>query len=401
MKDDVFVATPNAALLSRMGSILEHPEANPFRQAGFHNRVAESYQEGAGWLFAGDFKQLFAAHPQSPGSHAEALGILDFQDIVVNRREGSGRTATVAAVNFDRPRRGIPSWLAAPAPMRALDFISPDASFAAVFVVKNPVNLLDDLLTAVPELAADLDKLEAEHGINLRDLATPLGGEVALAIDGPLLPKPSWKLVMEVYDPRSLESSLEQLAARLDSQLKAEGKSGITLTHETSGGETYYTLLSTAPAFEVDYLFVDGYLLVAPSRALLDSAVAQRASGFTLASAAKFRSLLPSDQQVNFSALVYQNLGPAIAPLAGALDKAQQGTNPATQQPGGRPSIARMLAGAGPSLTYAYAQEDRILFASNSENGPLGLNLGTLASLRGLVGIVGSHQGAAAAGETH
>jgi hypothetical protein len=398
VKDDVFVATPNAALLSRMGSILEHPAANPFRQAGFHNRVAESYQEGAGWLFAGDFKKLLAAHPQSPGSHAEALGILDFQDIVVNRREGSGRTATVAAVNFDRPRRGIPSWLAAPAPMRALDFISPDASFAAVFVVKNPVNLLDDLLTAVPELAASLDKLEAEHGINLRDLATPLGGEVALAIDGPLLPKPSWKLVMEVYDPRGLEGSLEQLAARLDSQLKAEGKSGITLTHETSGGQTYYTLLSTAPAFEVDYLFVDGYLLVAPSRALLDSAVAQRASGFTLASAAKFRSLLPSDPQVNFSALVYQNLGPAIAPLAGALDKAQQGTNPT--QPGGRPSIARMLAGAGPSLTYAYAQEDRILFASNSENGPLGLNLGTLASLRGLVGVIGSHH-AAAAGETH
>jgi len=65
------------------------------------------------------------------------------------------------------------------------------------------------------------------------------------------------------------------------------------------------------------------------------------------------------------------------------------GKNAATQA--GRPSIAGMLAATGPSLTYAYAQEDRILFASNSENGPLGLNLGTLASLRGLVGAMGSH----------
>jgi ferric-dicitrate binding protein FerR (iron transport regulator) len=397
VKDDLFVATPSAALLSKMGSILEHPAANPFRQSGFHNRVAEVYRDGAGWLFSGDFKQLLAAHAPSSASshnHAEALGILDFQDIVVNRREGSGRTETVAAVNFDRPRRGIPSWLAAPAPMRALDFISPDANFAAVFVVKNPVNLLDDLLTASPELGSELDKLSAEHGINLRDLATPLGGEVALAIDGPLLPKPSWKLVMEVYDPRALESSLEQLAARLDAQLKAEGKPGITLTHETSGGQTYYTLRSTDPAIEVDYLFAGGYLVVAPSRALLDRAVAQHASGFTLASAAKFRSLLPADRQVNFSALVYQNLGSAIAPLASTLGQAQPGANPA-----GHPSIAGMLAAAGPSLTYAYAQEDRILFASNSENGPLGLNLGTLASLRGLVGAMGSHHGAAAAGE--
>ncbi|HEV7518913.1 MAG TPA: FecR domain-containing protein, partial [Thermoanaerobaculia bacterium] len=392
VKDDLFVATPNAALLAGMGSILEHPAANPFRQTGFHNRVAEIYRDGAGWLFSGDFKKLLAAHTPSPNSHAEALGILDFQDIVVNRREGSGRTETVAAVNFDRPRRGIPSWLAAPAPMRALDFISPDANFAAVFVVKNPVNLLDDLLAASPELGAELDKLKAEHGINLRDLATPLGGEVALAIDVPLLPKPSWKLVLEVYDPRALEGSLEQLAARLDAQLKAEGKAGITLTHETSGGQTYYALRATDPAIEVDYLFADGYLVVAPSRALLDRALAQRASGFTLSSAAKFRSLLPADRQVNFSALVYQNLGSAIAPLAGALGKVQP-------EAAGQPSIARMLAGAGPSLTYAYAQDDRILFASNSENGPLGLNLGTLASLRGLVGAMGSHHRAAAAGE--
>jgi ferric-dicitrate binding protein FerR (iron transport regulator) len=408
VQGNFFVATPSAALLAEMGTIVAQPAANPFLQAGFHNRVAESYQEGAGWLFAGDFQKLLAAHPPSAGSHAEALGILDFQDVVINRREGSGHTATVAAVNFIRPRRGIPSWLAAPAPMRSLDFISSDANAAAVAVVKNPTDLLNDLLTAVPDLAAHLDQLQAEDGINLRDLAAPLGGEIAFALDGPLLPKPSWKLVVEVYNPQSLESSLEQLTASLNTQLQAKGKPGITLTHQTTGGQTYYTIAGTAAtapaasaasAFEIDYLFVDGYLVMTPSRALLESTLAQRAAGTTLASSAKFRSLLPADQQVNFSALVYQNLPAAIGSMAGAFDKVQQGAAGVAPHPG-HPSIARMLAGAGPSLTYAYAQEDRILFASNSENGPLGLNLGTLASLRGLIGMASGHHGAAA-GEVH
>jgi hypothetical protein len=282
--------------------------------------------------------------------------------------------------------------------MRSLDFISSDASAAAVAVVKNPTDLLNDLLTAVPELAAHLDQVQAEHGINLRDLAAPLGGEIAFALDGPLLPKPSWKLVVEVYNPQSLESSLEQLTASLNTQLQAKGKPGITLTHQTTGGQTYYTIAGTAAtasaasAFEIDYVFVDGYLVMTPSRALLESTLAQRAAGATLASSAKFRSLLPEDQQVNFSALVFHNLGSVVAPLAGLAPQGASGNS----GPGGR-SLARMIAASGPTLTYAYAQEDRILFASHSENGPLGLNLGTLASLRGLIGGMASGHGAEAA----
>src|SRR6185295_124506 len=94
VKDDLFVATPNPGLLSQMGSILEHPAANPFKASAFHNRVAAVYQDGAGWLFSGDFKKILAQHGSSPDRHAEALGILDFQDLVVNRREGTGRTET-------------------------------------------------------------------------------------------------------------------------------------------------------------------------------------------------------------------------------------------------------------------------------------------------------------------
>ena len=52
----------------------------------------------------------------------------------------------------------------------------------------------------------ELAKLETELGFSLRDdLAAALGGDAAVAIDGPLLPKPSWKVVVEVVDPSRLE----------------------------------------------------------------------------------------------------------------------------------------------------------------------------------------------------
>jgi hypothetical protein len=44
-----------------------------------------------------------------------------------------------------------------------------------------------------------------------------------------------------------------------------------------------------------------------------------------------------------------------------------------------------MLVGQGPTLYYAYAEPDRIVFAGSNQN-PLGLNLGTLASFGGMLG---------------
>jgi len=403
-----FVAAPSAALLARVAAVLARPDANPFVRTAFHDRVAAAYRDGAGWLFAGDLRAILARRhgdgtAPSDSSTAEALGLLDLDGFVVDRREGPGKSETRAAVTFDRPRRGIASWLAAPAPMGALGFISPDATLAAAFVIKNPALLLDDLLAALPKFGDDLQRLETEQGINLRDLAAPLGGEIALAIDGPLLPEPSWKLIAEVYDPAAFEHGVEQLAARLDQSLRAQGKPGVTVSHQDVGGRTFYAFTFAAAAaasgqvqHEVDYTFADGYLLAAPSRALLERAIAQRASGSTLATSARLQTLLPRDGQVNVSAFLYQNLGSALDPLRGAIDAA---TNAASAG-GARhpPAFARLFA-TGPSLTYAYGEDDRILFAGASDAGPLGQNLGLLASFGSLMGAIdhpGAQLGAAA-----
>ncbi len=392
------VAAPTAALLAAEAAVLAQPAGNAFVQSTFHQRVATAYQDGVGWLFAGDLKAILARRPASGSSTAEALGLLDFDGIVIDRREVPGKTETRAAVTFDRPRRGIASWLAAPAPMGALAFLSPDATLAAAFVVKNPSSLLDDLLTALPDLGASLERLESEQGVDLRNLAAALGGEVTLAVDGPLLPDPSWKLILEVNDPEAVESSLAQLAARLDQALRAQGKPGLSLTQEVADGRTFYTLRSPgAVGREVDYTFVDGYLVAAPSRALVVQSIATRASGSTLATSAKLQALLPHDGQVNLSAFLYQDLAPALEPLSGVLAGAAGAAAPTHGAPGNVPALAQMLALRGPSLTYAYASEDRILFAGASDAGPLGHNLGLLASFGRLLGAVHSPGGNPAA----
>ena len=151
------------------------------------------------------------------------------------------------------------------------------------------------------------------------------------------------------------------------------------------------------------YLFADGYLVAAPTRAQLDRALAQRAAGTTLAASPKLRGLLGRDGQVNVSALFYQNLAPLAAmaePLGAAVAAAAGGAGGAAGH--GESGLRGLLLGAarGPALLYAYAETDRIVFAGSSDAGPMGLNLGTLAGFGGILGGMERAHGAAMHGRS-
>jgi len=171
---------------------------------------------------AGSVRQQDRAGAQAAGDAEERLtlermGLLDARHLVVERKEHGELAENRAVVSFAGPRHGVASWLAAPAPMGSLDFVSPEANLAAAFVVKAPAALLDDLFALAQasdrDFLAKLAEFEQREGVDVRrDLAAPLGGELAFAFDGPMLPVPSWKLVLEVYDPARLQSTIERLA---------------------------------------------------------------------------------------------------------------------------------------------------------------------------------------------
>jgi hypothetical protein len=394
------VASPSGTELRRVAAVVAGG-ANPFKSTSFYSRVAQDYRDGAGWLFAADLHTLVAKGQENESAEVrqrnEQLGITDLDHFIIDRREIDGRAETRAALTFDQARRGMAAWLAAPAPMGSLSFFSPDANFAAAFVVKSPVSILDEMVSINPDFARELAEAQAKHGIDLRnDLAAPLGGELAMAVDGPLLPTPSWKFVAEVYDPARLQQGFEKAVSQINAELRAHGKPAVRITSEVAGGRTYYTIGSTEGGkLPIHYVFEDGYLVAGPSRALLEQSLQLRQSGVTLATTAKFRDLLGPDGQVNVSAMVYTN----IAPIAKSAQSVLPGDASKGIHGGGPAGIGKMLAGQGPTLYYAYAEPDRIVFAGSNQN-PLGLNLGTLASLGGMAGMMNQARDAAAQQES-
>jgi hypothetical protein len=283
--------------------------------------------------------------------------------LVVERKQNLGRMENSATVSFDGTRSGIANWIAAPAPMGTLDFISPDATFAASFVVNNPAALLKEVSsTMLP--GAMLSGIDV-----MSDIASTLGGEVTIAVDGPLLPSPSWKIAVEVNNPARLEWSIEQMVKA------APAEAQVRLTNEVVGGLTYYTLTSVKSPVAVNYVFTDGYLLMAPNHGLLATSIQNRTLGTTLTSSSTFRQQLPQNGQMNFSALAWYNASAAIAPMADQLKQTKFLT--AEQQK----ALETLTADRAPTLIYVYAEPDRIVAATRGSF--FGLGLDTLVGLNG------------------
>ena len=316
-----------------------------FQNTGLYARIAQRYREGAGLLLCADLARLPSPPPQLNG----------VRYIIAEQKEVNHQMEARATLGFDGPRTGIAAWLADPSPMGALDYVSPDATLVTAFVVKNPANIVDETLALAQRSPAAAAKAIADArqqaGFDVRDdLAASLGGEFAVVLDGPAFPVPSWKLVAEVYDPSRFEATVQKLAEAYK----------LRTSQETADGRTYYMIAAAVPnpLTEAHYTFADGYLVAAPTRALVARALQVKAAGISIARSASFISMEPSDRHVNFSAVVYQNLGTTLAPLAGLLEAFGRGGR-------GRQNPLQDLGNLKPSLIAAYAEPDRITVATN------------------------------------
>jgi hypothetical protein len=292
--------------------------------------------------------------------------------VVVESKTSAASPVNTAALTFSGDRHGLASWLAAPGPMGSLEFVSPQATFATAFVTRDPRQLLSELVAAAgPQAATVISTIQQQAGFSpVDDVAASLGGEATLAVDGPLLPIPSWKVAVEVDNPSRLEWAIEQGVAAISRNAPA---SGIALANQTVNGQTFYALTLAQPAFRIEYVFVDGYLLLAPNRALLTSAIASRASGQTLSHSDSFRAQLPLDAHTDLSAVAYYNLGSAVGPIVDQLNASGLLT------PDQQKQIASLTANRQPTLVYVYGSPDQILVGSR--NSIAGLGLDTLSGL--------------------
>jgi hypothetical protein len=352
IRPDIVAASDDWATLRATAACLDGPGGGLDRTP-FGQRIVDAYREGTSLLVAADASR--ARHG------AGALGTGELRYFVAKHAEVGGRSRNTADLVFVGARKGIASWLGVPAPMGSLDFISPEALGALSFVTKNPALVFEDVLDLQHDRSkAEQSLAEAETHLGIRvreDLMAALGSDFTVALDGPLLPTPAFKLVAEVNDSLRLEQTLETLVDKYNIDAARDGRPALRLEHDQVGGRTFHVLRGDAPPVktEVHYAFVDGYVVAAPSRALVMQAIAVRETGRSLSRSSHLTDMLAADGETHVSALLYQNLG-AATPLAQGL-----GSLSAEQQR----LVQALAVRARPSLIYAYGREDRIQLAGD------------------------------------
>jgi hypothetical protein len=377
VEGNLFAAAGSFEALRDLAQRVDEPGARAFQGSTLHTQLAETYAGGVSWILGVDLAAATAegASAISPEEAAtmDRLGLLDATTLVIERHRDGDWYATNAEVRFSKPRRGMMAWLAEPALMGSLAFVSPEAYVAASAVTKDAEVMFDDLLEMVVSenetALAELRLVEQIIGIDLREhLAATFGGEATFALDGPMLPVPSWKLIVEVYDPGTLVHTIERAVALVNVEINALGEAPVVFDTFKSDGRTFYTLGRGGFDRKAVFTFVDGYLVVAPNQAVIEAAIAQRESEVSLATSSAFRALLPDNGFTDCSALVYRDLGSlldAVPPgVIGELEFADALSDDLSQ-----------------GLVCIFGEEDRITASATG---------GSLVGLASTLGITGA-----------
>jgi hypothetical protein len=357
------VFSNDIALLKQLNTQLS-AGASGFAASDFGKQIAAAYDRGAGIILAADLHEMMANASAPMQARAAAHGALqnsgveEVRYLIAEHRETNGMPQNHLNLQFSGTRERVASWLGAPAPMGSLDFVSPNASIAVAVLSKDPKSIADDIIAMTANRGGNsgFDEADAKLQISIRDdLMANLGGDFSLALDGPVLPTPSWKAVVEVNNASQLESTLERLVQTVNSQSQGPKSHQVAIDPSDVNGQRFYAIRDvTSGTVVANYTFSDGFMIIAPTRALLLEALQIRASGNSLSRSASFRALLPKDENENYSAVAYQNLGPVLNPLLSQFSGESAD------------AIRKLAADSRPTAICAWGKENRIEAASDS-----------------------------------
>ncbi|MGH9743324.1 MAG: hypothetical protein ACRD51_13350 [Candidatus Acidiferrum sp.] len=361
VRPDFVVASFNLATLRSSNAALKKTNQQ-FAATPFGQRIAKEYQGGATLLAAGDLQKIISQVPITVKDDQQVFrrsGFADMKYLVWKHTTIAGQSISEGELNFTAPRHGAAAWLAKPAPLGSLDFVSPNAVLSATLLLTSLPQIFEDVKGFSGPSGAGTFAMIAggEKGLNLSlkdDLLSLLSGEFTIEMDN-IAPQPVWKAIFKVSDAVHLQKTLSTLLAVGQMQEQQTEDAGVT----------YYTVRvpSQKTPMELGYAFVDGYLVIASSPEVLTAAVRLHNSGGSLAKSPKFLATLPPGHSPDASALFYQSPG-AVA----ALQLRQ--LSPELAGP-----LAKFLKETAPSVTRIYGEESAIRETSNGGTLDVGMPL--------------------------
>lgn len=363
VRDHEVVFAHDIATLKKLNAQLDAGSSG-FADGDFGKQMAAAYTRGAGILLGANLQAMLQTTKQTAAGSSkqrglESTGLGDVQYLIAEHRELNGVPANHLNLQFTGTRQRVASWLASPGPIGSLDFVSPNASAVVATLTKDPAAIADDLMAMASQAKGqpvDWGEIDAKLQIDVRnDLMANLGGDFTLALDGPVLPTPSWKMVIEVNNASALESTLEKLVQAIRNHAQGTQAHVLTIEQSTVDSTAYYTIRDvTAGTAVAEYTYANGFMIIGPNRAIVMDALKTQASGNSLSRSASFRASLPKDENENYSSVAYQNLSPVLTPLL------SQFTGDAAQ------AIQKLAADARPTVICAWGKDNRIEVASDS-----------------------------------
>jgi hypothetical protein len=353
VRQDYVVAAMDLATLRNFNVRLAS-HSREFLATPFAQRIAKEYASQITVLGAADLRKIIDQTP--PGVRQDTSfqrsGFADVKYLIWEHRTVDTKTISQTELSFNSPRHGAASWLAKTGPLTGLGFVSPKAVLATTVMLASPAQIFEDLkgMYTNPSSSpfASLPAFEKMLNISVKDdLLNNLGGEVTLEMDSVGPPTPLWKAILSVRDTSHLQQTLTTLLAAAHIEAEKFDEDGIA----------YSTIHipSSTPPYEVDYAFVDGHLILGPSRETVAEAVRQHKTGESLAKSKTFLASLPPGHPLEASALIYQDptaiaswqLRPFAPDLARSLAQSSKQVLPAVVSVYGEESAIRESSSNG------------------------------------------------------
>jgi hypothetical protein len=354
VRPDFVVATRSLEALRGFNKFLDAKVTN-FASTPFGQRLTDAYHDGTSALMAADLHTIIGQMSTGTKQDQEMMERTGFKDakyVVWEYTHKVGVSGSQMELSFVGPRHGIASWLAAPASLGGLDFVSPKAAIVGSVHLKNLAEIFDDIKDlssySNPNALASVTQMEQAMHLSLRDdLLSLLPGEITVEAEGLAETKPEWKIILRVSDADHLQKTLATILATMPFQTMQFEEAGITF-HS-------FSIPNPQKPVQIVYAFADGYLIVASSHNTAAEGIRLHKSGESFAKLAKFRESLPAGQAADVSALLYEdpatvtalNLRRLSPEMAETFSRLSPPTSPIVFRAYGEESVIRGVSTSG------------------------------------------------------